>query len=258
MNTIATENAPDWVVRGGPRVPDGRRVYAIGDVHGRFDLLEALVRRVIADLARFPARDAELVLLGDYLSRGAQVPQVLDFLTDAAPRLPLPVTALKGNHEDMALRFLDQGDLWAGAAWLRNGAAAVYAAYGAPIETRVHADDELPAVAGRLREAMPARHLETLRNLAIRHRVGDYLFVHGGLKPGVPLDQQTDHDMMWMREPFLSDRGFHEAFVVHGHTPQALPEIRPNRLNIDTRAYASNILTCVVLDGRERRFIATV
>lgn len=238
-------------------MPAGRRVYAIGDVHGRFDLFATLMRRIFADLGRFPVPGPEIVLLGDYLSRGPDAPRVLDWLADAAPRLPLPVTALKGNHEDMALRFLDQGDLWAGAAWLRNGAAAVYGAYGAPVEARLHADDELPAIAERLRQAMPDRHLATLRALSIRHRVGDYLFVHGGLRPGVPLGEQTAHDMMWMREPFLSDRRWHEAFVVHGHTPQALPEIRPNRLNVDTKAYASNILTCAVLEGRDRRFLTS-
>lgn len=251
------QSDPAWWSRR-PRIEPGRRIYAVGDLHGRFDLLQTLLKRILGDLFRFPTRRAELVFLGDYLSRGPGSGKVLDFLAERAPLLPLPVVMLRGNHEDMALRFLDEGDLWAGNAWLNNGGEAVFTAYGVPLPPAPRSDDDLRGLAARLTAAMPARHLDLLRGLAISHRSGDYLFVHGGLMPKVPLAEQSKHDMMWLREPFLSDRALHEVFVVHGHTPQTMPEIRPGRINVDTRASESGILTAVVLEGSERRFLGTL
>jgi serine/threonine protein phosphatase 1 len=252
---------------GGPQLRPGRRIYAVGDVHGRFDLLSSLVLRIRADLGRFPVAAAELIFLGDYISRGPASAAVLDFLIEDAPRLPLEVTALKGNHEDALLRFVDGGDLEAGRTWLHHGGTSVLSNYdlapthSAPINgTRTNiapTDEELAILAAQLRRAMPSSHLALLRSLTCAVERDDYLFVHAGLRPGRPLAGQEPADMMWIREEFLTHELFFERFVVHGHTPTRLPDIRRNRVNVDTKAFESGMLTCVVLERRERRFLAS-
>lgn len=249
---------PDWRMTGRPRLQPGRRVYAVGDVHGRADLLDVLIARIVADLARFPVEKPELVLLGDYISRGPGSVAVLDFAIDGAAQLPLATVCLKGNHEDLLLRFVDGADLWAGSVWLRFGGKAVLAAYGVEPPQETPDDRQLPALADALRAAMPRRHLDFLRGLPASFERDDYLFVHGGLRPGVPLGEQTPHDMMWIRDEFLTHVGLFERFVVHGHTPVDLPQVHCNRINVDTRAYESNVLTAAVLEGGERRFLASL
>lgn len=249
---------PDWRMTGRPRLKPGRRVYAVGDVHGRADLLGVLIARIVADLARFPVEKPELVLLGDYISRGPGSAAVLDFAIDGAAQLPLATTCLKGNHEDLLLRFVDGTDLWAGSVWLRFGGKAVLAAYGVEPPRETPDERQLPALADALRAAMPQRHLDFLRGLPASFERDDYLFVHGGLRPGVPLGEQTPHDMMWIRDEFLTHAGLFERFVVHGHTPVDLPQVHSNRINVDTRAYESNVLTAVVLEAGERRFLASL
>ncbi len=253
----AVETARDWRTSGRPRLASGHRIYAVGDIHGRIDLLTVLVARIVADLRRFPVDQAELVFLGDYISRGPGSPEVLEFMLSQAPALPLGTRCLKGNHEDMLLRFVDKADLWAGSGWLRFGGKAVFSAYGL-IPPQSLEEPQLVEAAALLRDAMPDRHLDFLRGLPAAYECDDYLFVHGGLRPGVPMAEQTAHDMMWIREEFLNHTGLFERFIVHGHTPASLPDIRRNRLNVDTKAYASGVLTAAVVEGPDQRFLSSL
>ena len=238
-----------------PEPPAGSRIYAVGDIHGRLDLLEALQAEIVADLARNPVSRAVLVYLGDYVDRGPSPNAVIDRLINQ----PLPgfeIIHLKGNHEDFLLRFYNNGEF--GESWLMNGGGTTLQSYGVE-----NADDtfnviwHLSEFRNAFRDALPAEHLEFLNSLLLHHREGDYLFVHAGLRPGVPIDQQTAQDQMWIRDDFLfSDTDF-GAVVVHGHSPRPDPVVRDNRIGIDTMAYRSGCLTCVVLEGREQRFIST-
>ncbi|HWU63969.1 MAG TPA: metallophosphoesterase [Ensifer sp.] len=245
-----------WWNTGGPQIDGGRRVYALGDIHGRADLLKTVIARILADIDRFPVPIPELVFLGDYISRGTGSRDVLEFLSGEAKGLPVEIVCLKGNHEDLLLKFLFDCDLRSGLAWLNHGGKAVVAAYDVSLP---ELDDEgLGTLSGRLKAAMPQPHLQFLQNLKHCHCRGDYLFVHGGIRPGVPIDAQDPRDLMWIRDEFLNHDGLFERFVVHGHTPADLPEVRRNRLNVDTRAYESGVLSCAVLQGNERRFLTSL
>jgi serine/threonine protein phosphatase 1 len=235
-----------------PGVPAGTRVYAVGDIHGRFDLLGFLLRRIEADLADAPARRV-VVFLGDYVDRGPQSADVLDRLCR-----PLPGGAegvfLKGNHEDLMAGFL-AGDGDAGAAWLANGGAATLESYGIDAPPIFASPVALDGLAARLRRAMAPAHRRFLDGLALSYALGDYLFVHAGVRPGRPLGEQDPRDLMWIRGPFLDSSADFGAVVVHGHSVSAEPEVKPNRIGIDTGAYRSGRLTCLVLEGTTRRFL---
>ena len=180
----------------------GTVVYAIGDIHGRFDLLQALMAGIEADAARRPARHRQLVCLGDYVSRGADSRRVVETLIAAPPPGFTRIT-LRGNHEDLWLRFLD-GDLDAGRHWFDYDGLDTLADYGVAITDRSRRDD---ATVAALRDAfdalLPSAHRGFLRSTEAGHRCGDYFFAHAGVRPGVPLDRQAARDLMWIRSPFL-------------------------------------------------------
>ncbi len=231
-----------------PRAPDDTIVYAIGDIHGRGDLLAELHRLIEIDARARPVERRVIVHLGDYVDRGPDSRGVLDRLI-GAPLAGFQSVHLKGNHEDLLLRFLDGG---AGGIWLMNDGDATLRSYG------VAADDVDPGKAQRaFGKRLPPAHRAFLEGLALEHREGDYLFVHAGIRPGVPLDRQAPADLLWIREPFLGWTGDHGAVVVHGHTPVPEPEMRANRIGIDTGAFYSGRLTCLVLEGGGRRFLST-
>ena len=235
--------------------PPETRVYAIGDIHGRLDLLGELRGRIADDLARAPVARAVVVYLGDYIDRGPASKQVIEALI-AEPMAGMMEIHLKGNHEDLLLRFHDSGDL--GETWLMNGGGATLASYG--VEAAGDPFDalwRLDELRGELRRRLPARHLAFLRGLALDHREGGYLFVHAGVRPGIALAAQSAEDRIWIRDEFLSSDADFGAFVVHGHTPRPAPVIKDNRIGIDTMAYRSGTLTCLALEGTERRFITT-
>ncbi|EKV29545.1 Metallophosphoesterase [Caenispirillum salinarum AK4] len=236
-----------------PAVPEGLRVYAVGDVHGRVDLLDDLHARIRADLARRPADRVQLVYLGDYVDRGPDSPAVIDRLLAPPPRGWQRI-CLGGNHEDMMVKALadPEGE---GPLWLMNGGLATVRAYMDEAGEAMGGDP----VGGvtRLRTVLPAEHRAFLAGLRDTHRVGGYLFVHAGLRPGVPLEEQDPKEMRWIRRPFLNSDADFGAFVVHGHTITAKPEARRNRLGIDTGAFDSGVLTAVALEGTTRRFLAT-
>lgn len=236
------------------RVPDGLRLYAVGDIHGRLDLFDALVARIEADLAGWTG-DVEMVLLGDYVDRGPDSAGLLDRLA-----APLPSwarwTLLRGNHEQSMLDAIEgNGGDRALRLWLDNGGHEAVRSYG--VAALIAYGDDLATIARRLRTRVPAAHVALLRRLKLWHRIGDYLFVHAGIRPGVAIEAQTERDLLWIRGEFLDCRDDHGCVVVHGHTIAPEPEERDNRIGIDTGAYSSGRLTALVLEGERRRFLST-
>jgi serine/threonine protein phosphatase 1 len=235
------------------RVPDGTLVYCIGDIHGRDDLLRDMAERVEADLKTCSFDHAVTVFLGDYIDRGPGSQGVVERL--AMSQWPTPIIALAGNHEDFLLSFLDDAGFL--AFWRSQGGLETLHSYGVNIG---------PAMAGRgfeevqaaFKARFPEQHgnfLETLKPSAV---IGDYFFCHAGVRPGVALDRQNRDDLLNIREPFLSSEAEHGKLVVHGHTPAVDPEIRHNRIGIDTAAYATGQLTCLVLDKDQQRVVPVV
>jgi serine/threonine protein phosphatase 1 len=228
-------------------LPPGQRVYAVGDIHGCLDRLVALHEMIAEDIATRPGPRITLVHLGDYVDRGSDSAQVVDWLINRPPVPADEFVNLMGNHEHMMLSAVVGADKEAPAQWLMNGGADSLLSWG--ISRTVP-----PAEwAGRI----PRQHLLFLRDLAISRQIGPYLFVHAGIRPGVPLDQQSRHDMMWIREPFLSSRADHGVVVVHGHTPKREPTVQPNRIAIDTGAVLGGALTCVVLEADRLGFLTS-
>ena len=238
------------------RAPPDTAIYAIGDIHGRLDLLTALHEHIATDALKRAAKHKTIVYLGDYVSRGGDSRGVVDRLMEWLPEGFARVT-LKGNHEDLLLRFVG-GDLEAGRHWFDYGGLDTLAHYGVDIPDRQARD--LPYVANlqqRFAAALPRPHLEFFQTLQVSHRAGDYCFVHGGVRPGVALGEQTDRDRMWIRKSFLDSDLNHGAIIVHGHSISPQPVVRHNRIGIDTGAYASGVLTCLVLDGAATSFLRT-
>jgi serine/threonine protein phosphatase 1 len=236
------------IPRGG--IPEGERVYAVGDVHGRADLLDELRELVAADCNERPPGSATAVFLGDYVDRGPDSRAVLDILTSET--FPTPTVFLTGNHEAMMLDFLRDGGR--GSGWLPNGGIDTLQSY------RIELGDlrtarGLEAASQRLREVLPESHRAFLQGLRLTHEVGGYFFCHAGVRPGVPLDRQDVQDLLWIRQEFLSSTEPFGKIVVHGHTPVREPEVRPNRINVDTGAFVSGRLTCLVLEGTTHRFL---
>lgn len=236
-----------------PSVPPGHRVYAVGDVHGELDLLLRLLARIKQNaLTRGPAAVQKLIFLGDYIDRGPQSRQVVDLLCEGLPDGFEPVF-LEGNHEQMMKRAIEaRADLDLIQLWLQNGGVPTLASYGVDRETVM---DSLVRRNRLVQGFLPPAHERFYGSLALSETVGDYLFVHAGVRPGVPLDRQSAADLMWIREPFLSYGGDLGKVVVHGHTPSDEPVVRRNRIGIDTGAFASGQLTAVMLEGSERELI---
>ena len=228
-------------------LPTGQRVYVVGDIHGCLDRLEALHGLIAEDLAERPVAEPLLVHLGDYVDRGPDSAGVVALLAGGAALPDVPIVNLMGNHEHMMLTALATGEADATDLWLANGGADSLLSWGVPRSAQPK----------EWASYLPKPHLVFLRDLAVRHEVGGYLFVHAGIRPGIPLERQSRHDLMWIREPFLS---FTEQFgpvVVHGHTPVKAPVVRHNRIAIDTGAVFGGKLTCVVLEGDMLGFLQT-
>ena len=226
-------------------LPPGQRVYAIGDVHGCLDRLAAVHEQIAEDLATRPAEESVLVHLGDYVDRGLDSAQVVDWLDAGAPVPATRIVNLMGNHEDMMLQALPGTDKEANGTWLANGGA----------DSLLSWDISRKVPPTEWESRIPAEHQSFLRDLEISFRYGDYFFVHAGIRPGVPLDKQEKQDLLWIREPFLSWKHAHGVVVVHGHTPRQEPVVKLNRVGVDTGAVMGGVLTCVVLEGDRLGFI---
>jgi serine/threonine protein phosphatase 1 len=233
------------------RAPDGSRVYAVGDIHGCLGLLEELHWLIRSDAEMAGATRNVVVYLGDLVDRGEDSAGVIDLLLDR-PLQGFEVYHLRGNHEEMMLDFLDNPA--SGGRWLANGGDATLESYGV---TLLDGEDGLITMNDELKAKLPPRHLEFLRGLGYAHGEGGYWFVHAGIRPGVPLDRQTPTDMVWIRERFLNSETDHGKVIVHGHTPRDTVEQYDNRIGVDTGAYYSGRLSCIALEGAERKVIHT-
>ncbi|MGZ2411614.1 calcineurin-like phosphoesterase family protein [Sphingomonas sp. F9_3S_D5_B_2] len=239
--------------RSAAKGPKGRRAYVIGDIHGRLDLLEQLLAEIERDIDLSRPGKTLLVFLGDLIDRGPHSAQVIERLRTYR-REGVQTVFLLGNHEEVLLRILD-GDAPLIAKWRSFGGAECLASYGVNPATMARLDDN--EALAEVRRAIPAQHIAFLRKFADTCRFGDYLFVHAGIRPGVELDRQKQSDLRWIRDPFLGDDADHGFVVVHGHTISNGVEDRPNRIGIDTGAYRTGVLTALVIDGEQRRFLTT-
>lgn len=239
--------------RPAPGIPAGFRVYAIGDVHGRLDLLEECLCQVEDDMAtREPAQNI-IVFLGDLVDRGPSSAEVVEFLRSYS-RPSVRIVFLSGNHEEVLLRLLRGENKFLGD-WLRFGGAECARSYGIdPNGLRMMRSEQATRL---LREKIPQAHQSFLASFVDTVRIGGYLFVHAGVRPGVPLSEQSQTDLRWIREPFLHDPTDHGFIVVHGHTIVEQVEVCENRIGIDTGAYRTGVLTALALEGTERRFLQT-
>ncbi|WP_304167938.1 metallophosphoesterase family protein [Phenylobacterium aquaticum] len=242
--------------KAAPTAPttEGRLIYAIGDVHGRIDALEVLLRTIVQDArATAPAARPLLIFLGDYVDRGPASKEVVSLIIALGKEASLEVRALKGNHEEALLQFLDEPEF--GSTWAEYGGITTLASYGVTPPTG-RTDPEAWAVASQaLAKAMPRDHLAFYNELELMAVVGDYAFVHAGVRPGVSLAHQSAHDLMWIRQEFLSSPGRFEKIIVHGHTPMEEPQMTKARIGVDTGVYATGILTAVRLDDRGATFL---
>ena len=233
-----------------PRVPKGVRIYAIGDIHGRADLLERTLDRIDADLASNPVRIGIQVFLGDYIDRGPASREVLDRLV--ANNRSFRSVFLKGNHERYLTDFLINPLIL--GVWQHYGGLETLMSYG--ITPSINANAATQAqLAAALDQALPESHRQFIGNLESSFTCGDFFFAHAGVRPGIPLTQQREEDLLWIREDFLLYEEDFSKVVVHGHTPVPQPDVRPNRINIDTGAFATGQLTCLRLEDDKLDFI---
>ncbi len=236
-----------------PSLPAGYRLYAIGDIHGRLDLLEGLLELLAADdAARSPASTL-YVFLGDLIDRGPSSAEVVERLRCFAPERAEAVFLL-GNHEEVLLRLL-QGETALLPGWLKFGGAECARSYGLDPKRLARQAPETAIAA--IKAAVPQAHVEFLQSFGDTFRFGDYLFVHAGIRPGVDLALQRQTDLRWIRGPFLEDERDHGFVVVHGHTISETVEERRNRVGIDTGAYRTGVLTALGIEGPQRWFLST-
>ncbi len=230
--------------------PDGMRIYAIGDIHGRADCLTDLLAKIEAEIARDRPADWRVVYLGDYVDRGPESARVLETLAARVEADPRNI-ALEGNHDKVFAGFLADPTNWHQFADFDGAATA--RSYGVQIDFR----DDRTVLRGQreLLAVVPQTHLAFLNGLRLSVNFGDFFFCHAGIRPGVPLDRQVEHDLIWIRGEFLDHRGLHPKLVIHAHTPNHEPEILANRVNLDTCAFATGRLTSMVMEGRTKRFM---
>jgi serine/threonine protein phosphatase 1 len=249
----------DWNGEGvvslnAARIPDRVRAYIVGDIHGRADLLADLLGLISSDAQTATQHEKLLIFLGDYVDRGPNSKKVIDMILSA--RFPgFETIALMGNHEESMLAFLN--DPIGAAEWLKYGGAETLLSYGVSMAPGAPKAVSLKAASRDLNDALGEKHRQFLETLSDTHTLGDFMFVHAGVDPKRPLAMQRPQELRWIREAFTSHSGLYEKVVVHGHTICANPELRENRVCIDTGAYYSGKLTCLVLDGAHKRFIQT-
>jgi len=237
-----------------PDLGEDRRAYAIGDIHGRLDLLKQVIDKIAEDdFARGPVGQTDIILLGDFVDRGPQSSDVLDYVMTLSQFWP-NVTCLQGNHEEVFL-MAARGDEAALRFMTRIGGRETIISYGA---TERDLDQ---MTLGQLRDwlmsAVPEAHLRFIEGMSDRLVIGDYAFVHAGIRPQVPLDEQEGRDLRWIRDEFLTYEEPHDHFVIHGHSITAGVDRKSNRIGIDTGAYVTGVLTAIGLQGRDQWFLST-
>jgi diadenosine tetraphosphatase ApaH/serine/threonine PP2A family protein phosphatase len=234
---------------GQSQTPPGMRIYAIGDVHGCDAMLAEVHERIAADLAANPPADHRVIHVCDYADRGPNSAGVVARLAKLTAESDRAI-CLRGNHDQMLIDFLLAPES-GGPLFFDNGGDATLSSYGIAGAT----GGGYAQLARELATRMPPADLAFIHALPLTARFGDYLFVHAGIRPGVPIEAQDPQDLIWIREEFLKSRRDHGVVVVHGHTPARKPETKANRINVDTGAVYGGPLTCVVLEGTEYRFL---
>jgi serine/threonine protein phosphatase 1 len=229
----------------GPLLGEGRRVYAIGDVHGRFDCLQSIYTLIEQDKATFPIHECKEIYLGDYVDRGPNSNQVIESLIKR--QSSHRAICLSGNHD---VEFLSSIDSGLDQRWFRQGGDATLKSYGVDLAGFRDIGDEL-------KKACPTSHISFLRSLPHYQAVDGLFFVHAGIDPDLPVFAQDSETYLWIRGRFLSSTKWHGFLVVHGHTPVDTPEVQPNRIGIDTAAFATGVLTAIVLEADGYRFLST-
>jgi serine/threonine protein phosphatase 1 len=233
----------------------GERVYAIGDIHGRYDLLLTLLGKIQIHHASLPKpKNLRLIILGDFIDRGPESANIIHLLQNATIETDM-LTVLLGNHEDLMLNSL-AGDGEAQTAWLRYGGDATLSSFGIDPTEMLRLGPRAAAAAMRKVIAQPV--IDWLRTRPVMTRSGDYIFCHAGLRPGVPVAEQAREDLLWIGADFLeSSERFENSVVVHGHSTFTTVEQRTNRIGIDTGAYRTGVLTALYLEGTERATFST-
>jgi serine/threonine protein phosphatase 1 len=234
------------------RAPENTRIYAIGDVHGRLDCLLDLLGQIERDAATYSGQKI-LIGLGDYIDRGPDSKGVIERLMQ--PLEDFECHFLKGNHEQSLLSLFERTDY--GKGWLTYGGLETLVSYRIPYQLGAPTPERLEGLRQTLLELFPASHRSWLAQLQLHLTFGDYHFVHAGVKPGIPLAEQSDDSRLWIRDEFLHYKGRLEKVIVHGHTISEEVETRPHRIGIDTGAYASGCLTALVLESEQRRLLQT-
>lgn len=230
--------------RRPPAAPDGLRLYAIGDIHGRADLLGPLLDRIEADSKLHPEQRSITVFLGDYIDRGPASREVIDLLLSYGQSGE--AVFLKGNHETYVARFLSDPTVL--NDWRHLGGLETLCSYGLKPSISPGKNEQL-RLADQFAHALPVKHRQFFETLELSFGCGDFLFVHAGIRPGVRIANQREEDLLWIRDEFLVSETKHEKFVVHGHTPVEMFDIRSNRMNLDTGAFATGRLTCAIVEG---------
>jgi len=233
-----------------PRLPEGLRIYAVPDIHGTDTALVDVLARIDADRAVHPSARAVQIFLGDYVDRGLASRQVLDRLIERASTHE--ILMLKGNHETLFRDFPTNPSLLAN--WGKFGGLQTLISYGLKPSLNPGTEEQRE-LAREFERAVPPAHFQLIDQMPSSFSCGDFFFVHAGVRPGIPLGEQKDEDLLWIRQDFLLYEGDFEKFVIHGHTPVKEPEIRSNRINLDTGAYATGKLTCLAIEGDRIEFI---
>lgn len=235
-------------------IPPGKRVYAIGDIHGRHDLLVRLLSRIVADID--PALDTTVIYLGDMIDRGPDSARVMETIqTPLGDKIE--TVWLLGNHEQGMLDFLS-GDFRHGLEWMMYGGAETLESFGVALPNQhQNTDSELTRMHDDLHAALAPIHKRFLDQLQHYRIIGDYAFVHAGIRPGIALKDQDHNDLIWIRRAFLDSKDDHGKVIVHGHSVTTDIDFHPNRIGVDTGAVLTGCLSALVLEGSSRRFLQT-
>jgi len=230
--------------------PRGMRIYAVGDIHGRFDLFIDMHRRIMSEIQQDRPDDWRLVYLGDYVDRGPDTSQVLEFLRRAVEADPR-IIALAGNHDKGMLDFLVSAN--PEGIFALHGGDTTARSYGVDLD--ISSPATLQEGHARLMEAIPDSHVRFLSELPLSVSFGDLFFSHAGIRPGVALKKQRPEDLMWIRNSFRNHIVLHPKLIVHGHTPGSIPERLANRINLDTGAFRSGVLSAMRFEGVEKTLL---